>query len=83
MILLSCFIQQEYCDIQVLKGMLNFHHATCMTLPLPNVNILRLHVSKETDNNREILCDIRQWNADLVTKFNKIYANKQVIMITL
>jgi hypothetical protein len=54
-----------------------------MTLPLPNVNILRLHVSKETDNKREILCDIRQWNADLVTKFNKIYANKQVIMITL
>jgi hypothetical protein len=50
-----------------------------MTLPLPNVNILRLHVSKETDNKR----DIRQWNADLVTKFNKIYANKQVIMITL
>ena len=49
----------------------------------PAVNLLRLDVNKETDNNPEILCDITQWNADLITKLKMIYANKQVMIITL
>lgn len=44
----------------------------------PAVNLLRLDVNKETDKNPEILCDIRQWNADLITKLKMIYAKKQV-----
>ena len=50
---------------------------------IPAVDLLRLDVNKETDNNPEILCDITQWNADLITKLKMIYANKQVMIITL
>lgn len=49
----------------------------------PAVNLLRLDVNKETDSNPEILCDIKQWNADLITRLKMIYANKQVMTITL
>lgn len=47
---------------------------------IPSVDLLRLDMEKQTNDNPELLSDIKDWKIHLIKELNKLFKNKKVIL---